>query len=68
MMRRYSILVIEYGSKHEVELCQVDQHPHEIAAGATAKRLTITTDKGKRASIPKYTSVRVRENRAPAEQ
>lgn len=61
-MKRYSILVIEYGGKREVELCQVENHPHEIAAGACAKKLLIDGGKGRRVLTPKYESVRVRDN------
>jgi hypothetical protein len=30
-MKRYSIMVREVGSDHEVELCQVDRNPKAIA-------------------------------------
>jgi adenosine/AMP kinase len=56
--KRYSIMVIQYGSKDEVELCQVDRAPHELAQAAAEKMLRISA--GHRSVyIPKYTSVRV---------
>jgi hypothetical protein len=64
-MRRYSILVVQYGSKHETELCQVDNEPHAIAQAAAEKRLRISA--GDRMTyVPKYDSVRVIENSPPS--
>jgi hypothetical protein len=59
-MKRYAILVVQYGSKNETELCQVDENPHAIAEAAANKRLRV--DGGTRTVlIPKYDSVRVIE-------
>jgi hypothetical protein len=64
-MRRYSILVMQHGSKHETELCQVDNDPHAIARAAAEKRLRISAG-DRMFYIPKYDSVRVIDNQ-PAE-
>jgi hypothetical protein len=62
-MKRYSIMVIQEGSKREVELCQVDNDPHAIAQAAADK--TIRVRLSDRVSyIPKYTSVRVIDHAA----
>jgi hypothetical protein len=37
-MRRYSILVTEYGADHEVWLCDVDKNPQQTVDGLKAKR------------------------------
>jgi hypothetical protein len=66
MKRRFSILIQEYGSDREVELCQVDSNPQNAVAGLRAKTLTVH-GKGntrRRSKIPKYTSVRVVDNQA----
>jgi hypothetical protein len=57
MRARYSIIVREYGSDHDVTLLHVDSNPQAIVAGLRAKTLTI----GKRRRIPKYDSVRIVE-------
>lgn len=67
MKQRYSILVREYGSDHEVELLQCNDHPEAIVKGLQQKKLTIERsifDKGaRRYKTPKYTSVRIVENK-----
>jgi hypothetical protein len=55
-MKRYSIMVVESGSDHEIELCQVDNNPRAIADAASAKRIA------GRHRLSKYSSVRVQEN------
>jgi hypothetical protein len=50
MKRRFSILVREFGSKHEVELCQVDANPDPIALALEQKRVH---------GDNKYSSVRI---------
>lgn len=65
-MRRYSIIVREYGSDRDVELMQVDSNPSEIVKGLREKSLTIRHSifqAGPRKSkIPKYTMIEVRDN------
>lgn len=68
MTARYSIMVQEYGSDHEVELMQVAAHPQALVEGLKAKTLTIRRsifEPGKRvAKIPKYISIRVVDHEA----
>jgi hypothetical protein len=64
-MKRYSILVVQYGNKRESELCQVDNDPHAIARAAAEKRLRTSAD-DRMVYVPKYDSVRVVDNQ-PAE-
>lgn len=65
-MRRYSIMVREYGSDHDVELMQVESNPSEIVKGLRKKSLTIKHSifqAGQRVSkVPKYTNIEVRDN------
>ena len=59
-MKRFTIMVQEYGSEREVELCQLDGDPAPTVAGLKAKTLMI--DNGlsrRRTKIPKYTNIRV---------
>lgn len=67
-MKRYSIIVREYGSDRDVELMQVESNPSEIVKGLREKSLTIKHSifqAGKRSSkIPKYTLIQVRDNGA----
>ena len=65
-MKRYSIMVCEYGSNHEVELCQVAENPEELVTALNNKRLKIFKDllQTKKSSIKKYSSVRVIDNEA----
>jgi hypothetical protein len=60
METRYSIVVREYGSDHDVTLVHVDSNAQAIVDGLRAKTLTI----GKRRRIPKYTSIRIVERTA----
>lgn len=66
MKKRYSIMVREYGSDHDVELMQVDNNPGEITKGLKKKTLTIRRslfEPGKRVvKIPKYDSIQVIDN------
>ena len=55
-MKRFSILVVECGSDHEIELCQVDSDPRAIADAALSKTIA------GRHRLAKYSSVRVQEN------
>jgi hypothetical protein len=63
MTPRYSIIVREHGSDHDVELMQVNSNPDAIVAGLRAKSLTLKRtvfEAGKRhVKIPKYSYVRV---------
>ena len=65
--KRYSIMVMQYGSKTEVELCQVDCDPHAIAKAAAEKTLRIVGSMGRVAHVRKYDSVRVVDHEPPAE-
>lgn len=69
---RYSIIVREHGSDHDVELMQVNSNPSAIVAGLQKKTLTISQSifrAGKRsAKIPKYTFVRVVDHEATKNQ
>lgn len=38
MIKRYSIMVQEFGSEREAELCRVDTNPRPIAQAATRNR------------------------------
>jgi hypothetical protein len=59
-MKRYSVMVQEYGSDREVELCALDGDPLPTVAGLKAKTLMVqTAEKLRRTKIPKYTNVRV---------
>lgn len=63
MAKRYSIMVTEYGSDREVELCQVEQNPDATVEGAKAKSLMIFNGKSSRRSrMPKYTNIRIVDN------
>jgi hypothetical protein len=57
-MKRFSILVKEYGSDREVELCQLDRNPQDIGAALGRKTLRISSG-GRDCRIPKYTWIRV---------
>lgn len=63
MTARYSIIVREHGSDHDIELMQVNSNPDAIVAGLRAKSLTLKRtifEAGKRhVKIPKYSNVRV---------
>jgi hypothetical protein len=60
---RYTIMVREYGSDHDVPLMDVNSNPQAIVDGLRAKRLTIHRsifEPGKRViKVPKYISVTV---------
>jgi hypothetical protein len=62
-MGRYSIIVREYGSDHDVTLMDVESNPQAIVNGLRAKKLTLhrsITEPGRRVyKIPKYVSIRV---------
>lgn len=45
-MKRYSIMVTEFGSDREVELCQLDGNPQPIVKGLEAKTLMIRSKPG----------------------
>jgi hypothetical protein len=62
MVKRYSIMVMEYGSDHEVELCQVEENPEQVVAGAKSKTLMVQGNAKRRSRLPKYTNIRVVEN------
>lgn len=66
MSKRYSIMVIQYGSKTEAELCQVDTDPHSLAQAVAEKTLRISAG-NRTVYVPKYDSVRVIDHEAPSE-
>jgi hypothetical protein len=63
-MKRYSIMVREYGSDQEVEACQIDGDPEPIVRGYQQKTLMVqlTNNKRRRTKLPKYTTVRASLN------
>jgi hypothetical protein len=67
-MKRYSILATEYGSDHEILLCEVDNNPQRIVDGLKAKRLKMYHKPGESrlSNIKKYPSVRIVDNGPPA--
>lgn len=63
-MKRYSIMVTEYGSSTEVELCQVDANPENVVAGVRQKTLMVYGhSNNKRSQIRKYNNVRIVDTR-----
>jgi hypothetical protein len=56
-MKRFTIIVIEDGSDHSVELMEVDTNPDELVKGLRAKKRKL----GKR-RVSHYSSVWVRDN------
>jgi hypothetical protein len=68
MTARYSIMVREYGSDHDVELMRVDSNPQAIVEGLRNKTLTIKRsifEAGKRqVKIPKYSFIQVIDHAA----
>lgn len=64
-MKRFSIMIQEYGADREVELCQLDGDPAQTVLGLKAKTLTVGKPGARRRTkIPKYTNVRVVDNGA----
>lgn len=63
-MKRFSVMVQEYGSNYEVELCQLDGDPKSTVLGLQAKTLMIRDGIRRRSKTPKYTSIRVVDNQA----
>lgn len=57
--KRYSIMVVERESGKEVELCQVETNPADVAKAALSMKL----GKG-RERVDKYTAVRVHDNQS----
>jgi hypothetical protein len=55
---KYSILVRQYGSDRETELCRVGANPQAIVEAASRKTLSTSWKAG---SIPQYTTVRAVE-------
>lgn len=60
-MKRFSVMVQEYGSSREVELCAMDGNPEPTVAGLKAKTLMVHSDPNarRRTKIPKYTNIRI---------
>jgi hypothetical protein len=59
-MRRYSIKAFE--NQSEVEVCQVDHKPQDVAKAIAAKTKTITTTFGRKARVYRYSSIRIIDN------
>jgi hypothetical protein len=59
--KRYSILVREAGSDHEVELCEVSSNPKKTAEAAGMKRLR-KSSVGRRYYTKKYDWIRIVDN------
>lgn len=68
MSARYSIIVREHGSDHNVELMQVGSNPQAIVDGLRKKTLKISRsifEPGKRvAKIPKYSFIQIIDHEA----
>ena len=61
-MKRYSIMVTEYGADREVELCQLDGDPNPTVEGLKAKTLMVHNGqpgRHRRTKTQKYTDIRV---------
>lgn len=60
-MKRYSIMVIEYGADREIELCQTETNPDAVVDAAKSKTLKVYKSPGatRRSSICKYSSIRI---------
>jgi hypothetical protein len=58
MKKRFSIWVREYGSDHDVELCQVENNPQPTVQALHEKMLKLGNGK----KVSKYSFVRVVEN------
>jgi hypothetical protein len=70
-MKRYSIMVTEYGAGREVELCQLDGNPEQTVEGLKAKTLMVHTGRpgvNRRSRIQKYSVIRVVDHEAANEQ
>jgi adenylate cyclase class IV len=67
-MKRYSIMVIEYGSDREIELCQTDTNPQMVVEGAKEKTLMVYKgpDARRRSKTCKYTSIRIVDHQEAA--
>jgi hypothetical protein len=61
--KRYSIMVVQYGTTGESELCQVENDPHALAQAAADKMLRVSAG-GRMHYTAKYTSVRVVDHQA----
>jgi hypothetical protein len=62
--KRYSIMVVQYGTSHESELCQVDNDPHSLAQAVGKKTLRARLNNNRMSHVPMYTSVRVVDHEA----
>lgn len=65
-MKRFSVMVQEYGSSREVELCQLDGDPEPTVKGLQNKTLMVAlADKRRRTKILKYSNIRVVDHQVP---
>lgn len=66
-MKRYSVMVREYGGDREVELCQLDGDPEPTIAGLKQKTLmvhAVGSSSRRRTRIPKYSNIRIVDHQA----
>jgi predicted secreted protein len=61
-MKRYSVMVTEYGSDREIEICQLDGNPEPTIKGLKAKKLTVDGQFSSRIRIQKYSNIRIVDN------
>jgi hypothetical protein len=59
VMKRYSVMVTEYGSDREIELCQLDGNTEPTIEGLKAKTLTVNGQSRSRILVPKYSNIRI---------
>jgi len=65
--KRYSIMVVQAGSKNETELCQVATEPQALVAAAREKTMRMVTGNGRVVHVPRYDSIRVVDHEAERE-
>lgn len=64
-MKRFSVMVTEYGAEKEVELCQIDSNPQHTVAGLEEKTLMVRKNGNlRRTRMPKYSNIRVIDHQA----
>ena len=68
-MKRYSIMVIEYGADREIELCQIGTNPQMAVEAAKEKTLMVYKEPGarRRSKTCKYNSIRIVDHHEKAE-
>jgi hypothetical protein len=58
-MKRYSVMVTEYGADREIELCQLDGNPEPTIEGLKTKMLSVNGQSRRRIRVPKYSNIRI---------